>query len=541
MPHCSTIPSILVILFCCIHTQIAQAHRAHMLQHITNRVSLPVHFLKTYRLHIADTLHTRIFDPHPYSATCAYIRYTPEDTLGVEEQLFRKRRLVHVKRHIEQLCGCSLRINEIPTIAFCMSGGGLRATIMTLGFLQGAQNTGLLDTALYIAGLSGSTWALASWIASGKKLEQHLDGLRFTLMHSMRSLMHPERMHALCKIIISKIIYGQTLSAIDIYGALLTTLLLSDIGEQCLKTTISCSHAHLTAGGLPLPIYTAICGNSSPYEWVEVTPFEIGSSFFKAYIPLWAYGRTFRHGRSINKAPEQTLGYFLGIFGSAFELCLRDALTFTAFHLSRYTAHLPSFLATPLQRLILGIIRSPLSTIRPLPSRLANFLYRFPASTLKNNRGLVLIDAGIDFNLPFPPLLRHDRAVDIIIVFDSSASIQEAPELKAAEKYARRKQLKFPPITYTAITQEPIQVFQDPNDPSVPIVIYCPRITHKHCFPEFDLEHCVQRGYCNTLNFTYTPEQVQTLSMLAQCSFEHCANRIKEIIKQVVQRKRTTK
>ena len=34
--------------------------------------------------------------------------------------------------------------------------------------------------------------------------------------------------------------------------------------------------------------------------------------------------------------------------------------------------------------------------------------------------GLTVVDAGLDFNLPFPPLLRPERQTDIFIAFDFS-------------------------------------------------------------------------------------------------------------------------
>lgn len=48
--------------------------------------------------------------------------------------------------------------DEVPNIALSASGGGERATVSLLGFLSQMEKEGLLDTLLYIGGVSGSTW-----------------------------------------------------------------------------------------------------------------------------------------------------------------------------------------------------------------------------------------------------------------------------------------------------------------------------------------------------------------------------------------------
>jgi len=35
------------------------------------------------------------------------------------------------------------------------------------------------------------------------------------------------------------------------------------------------------------------------WNWFEMTPFEVGSEDFGAYIPTWSFGRLFRNGRSV--------------------------------------------------------------------------------------------------------------------------------------------------------------------------------------------------------------------------------------------------
>ncbi|WFD18694.1 phospholipase A2 [Malassezia caprae] len=50
----------------------------------------------------------------------------------------------------------------------------------------------------------------------------------------------------------------------------------------------------------------------SGYDWYEISPLELGCRSIGAWIPTWAYGRTFENGRSTHRAPEQMLATIVG-------------------------------------------------------------------------------------------------------------------------------------------------------------------------------------------------------------------------------------
>ncbi|KAL0194273.1 hypothetical protein M9458_012569, partial [Cirrhinus mrigala] len=52
--------------------------------------------------------------------------------------------------------------DEVPNIALLGSGGGQRAMVGLLGSLVELDKAGLLDCILYLSGVSGSTWCMAS-------------------------------------------------------------------------------------------------------------------------------------------------------------------------------------------------------------------------------------------------------------------------------------------------------------------------------------------------------------------------------------------
>ncbi|HEX4068496.1 MAG TPA: hypothetical protein VHX42_00195, partial [Candidatus Babeliales bacterium] len=102
---------------------------------------------------------------NPYKDTIATVRIGNE--LHPEERAYRAHREPKVKAALEKLLGRSLNGKKIPTIAFVGSGGGYRAMLCTTGFMVGAEKIGLVDAATYIAALSGSTWALGTWMMTG--------------------------------------------------------------------------------------------------------------------------------------------------------------------------------------------------------------------------------------------------------------------------------------------------------------------------------------------------------------------------------------
>ena len=99
-------------------------------------------------------------------------------------------------------------------------------------------------------------------------------------------------------------------------------------------------------------------------------------------------------------------------------------------------------------------------------------------SVYKDLEQLTFVDAGVAYNVPFPPLLNKNRAVDIIIALDASQNVHQgegAGELRKAEKHAREMGWPFPQIDYTDITKKAVTVFVE-SDPATPIVIYVPPV-----------------------------------------------------------------
>lgn len=54
----------------------------------------------------------------------------------------------------------SFCVLQVPVIAIAGSGGGFRAMVGFSGVMKALFESGVLDCATYVAGLSGSTWSV---------------------------------------------------------------------------------------------------------------------------------------------------------------------------------------------------------------------------------------------------------------------------------------------------------------------------------------------------------------------------------------------
>ncbi|KAH3756603.1 hypothetical protein Pelo_11631 [Pelomyxa schiedti] len=87
------------------------------------------------------------------------------NSLEQESQAVKAREVV-CRAALASFIGEPSAESDMPCVAVCGSGGGVRAMVSMIAFLNGLSSIGLLDGITYCAGLSGSTWCLLQWIAS---------------------------------------------------------------------------------------------------------------------------------------------------------------------------------------------------------------------------------------------------------------------------------------------------------------------------------------------------------------------------------------
>lgn len=451
-----------------------------------------------------------------YAHEVATVRVGNDLSPGERDFLLKREPKVRVA--LETMLEESLTNKTVPTISIIMSGGGYRAMLGAVGFLAGAEKIGLLNATTYLSTLSGSTWAVAPWIAMGMSLTDYKEYVSQEITQNITTI-NSDEAGLVASILGQKIVFREPITSVDIYGSLLANRLLADFGERRQLVRLSDLHERIRNADYPYPLFTAIDARMRAAQdpaWFEFSPHEIGCAEFGAYIPTWAYGRKFDAGTSINFAPEQSLGFQLGTFGSAFGV-----------HVEYMWNHIASKLPSSWFKGLMTQIVKKNAGKRMFWAALPNYMFGMKKQEVSERKYLKLVDAGLAFNLPYPPVSgeRSERKSDVLVFCDMSAT-GKGEALKKAEQYAQSRGLKFPVIDYADIQYKTISVFKDNTDSSLPVVIYMPRfcdqllwqknksnplLSKYQSIENFDVENCVKKGFCRTLNFEYTREQSQQL------------------------------
>jgi hypothetical protein len=486
---------------------------------------------------------------NPYKDTVAFARKGTQPS--EQEKEFLNARDAQVKRSLETALGTSL--SSTPRIAFIASGGGFRCMFYTLGALMGAESIGLPFT--WMVGLSGSTLALGTWMSSDKSITEHTKVLCDNVAKAGGiAKISPHDANLLIQPLIAKIMSKQPITPADIFGALLANILFREKGDQRHMVFLSEQQKQLAHGQRPLPIYTAIELNKhvtkKVWRWYEYTPFEIGTQEWGLYVPSWGYGRMFHAGVSIDYAPAQSMGLLFGTFLSALGADAEKIVEVVGQKIDpKYQPLIP--LLKKLAQTGFGDTQyQQLAKKQIIPFSYAKirnpFLGMNPLKDIKliTDSFLELVDAGIDFGFPMPPVsgIRPDRSADIIVLLDGSDTVKTVNELQKLEAYARTHGLKFPPIDYTHAGKKAISIFKDERDPACPLVIYIPCIndnTIHHQFDEpwfqawwakkeyplsitalkqFDTQKCIEKDVCKTFNFEYPREKSELMVRLVECN-----------------------
>ena len=405
----------------------------------------------------------------------------------------RKQRLVPALASYLGINERDINPEDVPTIALCGSGGGLRALVAGLGSMLSAQEDGLFDCVMYTAGVSGSCWLQTLYHSSLGKQSFHKMSSHLKNRTDVHIAFPPAAFELISSAPTNKFLLsgfveklkgdpGANFGLVDVYGLLLAARLLvpkGELGVSDRDLKLSNQRVHLDGGAHPMPIYTAVrheipvdeaeveaadndesakrdikekARKEAWFQWFEFTPYEVFCEEFSAGIPTWALGRPFKNGRnevmdSGLALPEIRIPLMLGIWGSAF--CAT---------LSHYYKEIkPAVIGLAgfggLDNL-LQERNEDLSKIHPIdPASIPNFVYGMenqlppscPASIFKTDH-LQLMDAGMSNNLPIYPLLRPGRDVDVLVAFDASADIKQENWLSVVDGYARQRGIKGWPI-----------------------------------------------------------------------------------------------
>ncbi|KAI0159069.1 cytosolic phospholipase A2 zeta [Pestalotiopsis sp. NC0098] len=462
--------------------------------------SFPAYFAKLQRElsmapgSLADEIWNEAHDPFAHPEIRYKARVRVSDELCDEEKEYLARRKKVATMALARYLGLKeedVHPDDVPTIAMCGSGGGLRALVAGTGSLLATQEDGLFDCVTYTSGVSGSCWLQTLYHSSftGRRLENVIDHLKARLgIHiayppvAFSSVLSAPTNKLLLASMVEKLKGDPNadFGLVDVYGILLAARLLVPKGELGVNERdfkLSNQRDYIKYGQNPLPIYTAVRheipdiagvaseSNGTPteeakeiakqeswFQWYEMTPYEFFCEEYNAGIPTWAMGRNFKNGVDIPPEsgfhlPELRMSVLMGIYGSAF--CA------TLSHYYREVRPLVKSLTgfSTLDEMIHGH-NDDLSKVHPIdPAQIPNFVYgmddqlRYTTPTaITKTPYIQLMDAGMSNNLPIYPLLRPGRDVDIVIAFDASADIKTDNWLSVTDGYARQRGIKGWPV-----------------------------------------------------------------------------------------------
>ncbi len=212
-------------------------------------------------------------DVNPEIAWPARVRVS--DALCADEAAFLQRRRAHTRVALARYLGLDERdvdARDVPTIALCASGGGLRALLAAAGSYAAVHEAGLFDCVAYTAGVSGSCWMQALYYSTLGAC-RHAHVVRHVKARACVHLAFPPAVLALLtaaptnKFLLRGAVEKMradpdgSFGLVDVYGLLLAARLLvpkGELGVDERDLKLSNQRAYVDGGRQPLPIYTAV-------------------------------------------------------------------------------------------------------------------------------------------------------------------------------------------------------------------------------------------------------------------------------------------
>ncbi|XP_048805390.1 cytosolic phospholipase A2 zeta isoform X1 [Lagopus muta] len=458
--------------------------------------------------------------------------------------------------------------DEVPVVAVLGSGGGMRALTSFYGSLAGLQQLGLLDAAMYLSGISGSTWCLSTlyqdpnW--SQKDLQDAISRAQRAVSSSKGGAFSPERLKYYFQELSAVESSGRKASFTDLWGLIVEYFL----QQKEDPSKLSDQQEAVKWAQNPYPIYAAVnvrpnISSGDFAEWCEFTPYEVGFRKYGAFVRTEDFDSEFFMGRLIQKHPEPRICFLQGMWGSAFAASLDDiCLKVVGIGLSfldpfkdvikviddcrRFHFRDPTRLKTrlivpggPLLQIFQDFFKSRVTCGETFNFMHGLYLHKdyvkikefvvwrgthldaFPNQLSPMEENLYLVDGGFSINSPFPLVLQPERDVDVILSFNFS---WEAPfeVLELTQQYCEEREIPFPKIKVSEEDEKKPKecyVFVDNDNPKAPIVLHFPLVNdtfQKYKSPGVKRESEDEKSFGDfvietkdspyrTLNFTFEP------------------------------------
>lgn len=234
-----------------------------------------------------------------------YIRQSQELCSG-EQQYVQDRK--HVVLEAFNKLGINCTLECVPHVALLASGGGQRAAVSLLGSVSRMAAEDLLDTMLYLGGVSGSTWSMASLYSDpmwSKDIMRTVAGMQGSGVELSEVVFWLEQRAK-----------EEHFSLTDIWAVITAAGIMKQMDVRCLSEEASRNATN------PYPVYSAIekyCFSQglTNGSWFELTPHEAGFTELGLFVETSQLGSSFLAGELKQSKPEMDMVKLQGILGSA--------------------------------------------------------------------------------------------------------------------------------------------------------------------------------------------------------------------------------
>ncbi|XP_044127742.1 cytosolic phospholipase A2 beta-like isoform X2 [Bufo gargarizans] len=499
-----------------------------------------------------------------------------------------------------------LEDHEIPVIAVTTTGGGVRAMTALYGTLSGLKKLDLLGCVTYITGASGSTWSMSklyedpNW--SQKDLSAPIQDACRNVTKSKTSAFSFDRLAFYREELRKRAEIGYKTSFTDLWGLVIESMFCDGVNE----TKLSDQRKALAYGQNPLPLCLAMNVKPNAFstldykEWCEFSPYEVGLLKYGAFIRSEDFGSEFFMGRQTKPLPESRICYLQGLWSNVFSINLMDAwfAAVSSEHFwHRFTRDNVYELEDEEEALhrrqessgLLTRARQPagefsrsvreILTNRPLDGEHHNFmrglqmhkdyskhngfcafddteLDNSPNSLTPSTEELCLVDSAYYINASFPPLLRKERKVDILMSFDYGLS-KKFTSVERTQEYCHVHDIHFPKIDVCKedrTAPKECYVFKSCGNPECPTILHFPLVDDtfkqfKHPGVERLTDQEKADGLVNLgsnspyglLKVTYSKEDFDKLVNLTEYNVENNENTILQVLREAIACKQNSK
>ncbi|KAL2086798.1 hypothetical protein ACEWY4_017857 [Coilia grayii] len=482
------------------------------------------------------------------------------------------------------------RDNDPPRVALLGSGGGQRAQIALLGVLRQLGEDNLLDSFLYLAGVSGTTWAMAS-LYDDAQWSKNAPSVVSRALQSMS-----ERSRSLFSE------FGRWLRGRDAEGDLSLTDFWGVVVCAYFKgvplETRTLAEEDQGDGANPYPLYSAVervlLDNEKEELWFELSPHEAGFTHPGAFVKTSLLKQDFDggHVKQQNRMPMdmvQLQGLQEIVMLSSFKLleCFNDmegsykVLEELKSELDGYPGlHSSTLLELDCNiwtkmtdedkkqqiRIIFQELNEsleqqsqdmrkskkpehdPIWVLKKILGlaynwdfgRTANILHNFKDPKVPEHmckeKIMHLIDAGLFLNSPYPPMLTDTRDIDLIVSFDFSAG-DPFETVKVAHGYSDTCGMPFPQINEDDMNEDRPRSFHVFEEKGKPTVIHIPLFNMDNCKDEATIKE--NRKKYTTFQGPYREQKkINDLADLAAENVRMNRERILEEIRKAAERRK---